>query len=247
MTLLAVWAGTWLLERALVKHVRKLPGDLAAFQTRVRLAKRILRAFALIFALLVVLGAYDETEAVARAILASGAVLALLVGLAVQRPLSNLGAGIQIAFSQPVRLGDRVTVGDETGFVDAVTLTYTVIRTDDNRRVFYPNEQLIAAPVSNATIDDLRRAVTVRLPVRLGSDLERGKTLVVGVAEDSTFRLAERPVTVHVTDVAQDRVELQVTAWGADSASAKELASDIRERALTALGNEGLLPGSADG
>ena len=71
------------------------------------------------------------------------------------------------------------------------------------------------------------------------------KTLIVGVAEDSTFRLAERPVTVHVTDVAQDRVELQVTAWGADSASAKELASDVRERALTALGNEGLLPGSA--
>jgi small-conductance mechanosensitive channel len=247
VTLLVVWAATWLLERALVTRVRKLPGDLAAFQTRVRLAKRILRAFAFIFGLLVVLGAYPETSAVASAVLASGAVLALLVGLAVQRPLSNLGAGIQIAFSQPVRIGDRVTVGDETGFVDAVTLTYTVIRTDDNRRVFYPNEQLIAAPVSNSTIDDLRRAVTVRLPVRLQADLARAKEVIAGVAEDSPFRLRERPVTVHVVDVTVQRVEVQVSVWGADLASATELASDVRERALQALSAEGLLPAAGNG
>jgi small-conductance mechanosensitive channel len=237
-----LWGLTWLVERALVNRVRRLPGDLAAFQTRVRLSKRIVRAFAIIFAALVLLGAYPETEAVAQALLASSAVLALIVGLAVQRPLSNLGAGIQLAFSQPVRLGDRVTVGEETGFVDAVTLTYTVIRTDDNRRVFYPNEQLIASPVSNATIDDATRAVAVKLPVRLGGDLQRAKAIAHAAADASSFRLRDRPVTVHVVDASHERVELQVGAWAADGGAAGELSSEVRERALSGLAAEGLLP-----
>jgi small conductance mechanosensitive channel len=242
IALLVVWAATWAVEHALVTRVKRLPGDLAAFQTRVRLGKRIVRAIALLFGLVVVLEAFPATEAVAQAVLASGAVLALIVGLAVQRPLSNLGAGIQLAFSQPIRIGDRVTVGEETGFVDTVTLTYTVIRTDDNRRVFYPNEQLIASPVSNSTIDDVRRAVNVRLPVRLDADLEQAKAIVARAAEESSFRIVERPVAVHVVDVSHERVELQVSAWAADGASAAELASDVRERALRGLAEADLLP-----
>jgi small-conductance mechanosensitive channel len=242
VALVAVWGATWLVERALVTRVRGLPGDLAAFQTRVRLGKRIVRAFAFIFGLLVVLGAYPETQNVASAVLASGAVLALVVGLAVQRPLSNLGAGIQLAFSQPIRLGDRVTVGQETGFVDAVTLTYTVIRTDDNRRVFYPNAELISSPVSNSTIDDVTRAVTVRLPVRLGADLDRAKEIARAAAENSEFRLADRPVSVHVVDASHERVELEVAAWAGDLGAAGELASEVREHALRGLAEERLLP-----
>jgi small-conductance mechanosensitive channel len=242
IAVLAIWLGTWALERTLVTRVRKLPGDLKAFETRVRLGKRIVRAFAVLIVLLIVLGAFPATESVARAVLASGAVLGLIVGLAVQRPLSNLGAGIQLAFTQPMRLGDRVTVGEETGLVDAITLTYTVIRTDDNRRVFYPNERLISNSVSNSTIDDVRRAVSVRLPVSLGGDLARAKDIARGAAESSTFRLRERPVAVHVIDATPEHVELQVTAWAADGPTAGELASSVREQALTGLAAAGLLP-----
>jgi small-conductance mechanosensitive channel len=240
--LLALWAVTWLAERALVTRVHRLPGDLAAFQTRVRLGKRIVRAFAFIFGLLVVLGAYPETQGLRSALLASSAVLALVVGLAVQRPLSNLGAGIQLAFSQPIRLGDRVTVGQETGFVDAVTLTYTVIRTDDNRRVFYPNAELIASPVSNSTIEDATRAVAVRLPVRLGADLERAKEIARAAAEGSPFRLRDRTISVHVVDATHERVEIEVSAWAGDQGAAGELASEVRELALRGLAEDGLLP-----
>jgi small conductance mechanosensitive channel len=247
IALLVIWVATWALERTLVTRVQRLPGDLAAFQTRVRLGKSIVRAFVVLITLLIVLGSFPATETVARAVLASGAVLGLIVGLAVQRPLSNLGAGIQLAFTQPMRLGDRVTVGEETGLVDAITLTYTVIRTDDNRRVYYPNERLISNAVSNSTIDDVRRAVSVRLPVSLGGDLAQARQIVEAAADSSTFRLRERPVEVQVADATHDHVELLVTAWAADGASAGQLASSVREQALTELAAAGLLPGSGRG
>ncbi len=90
-----------------------------------------------------VLVIFPQTEEIARALLASSAVLALVVGLALSTPLGNLGAGVLVSFTQPVRLGDRVTVGEHTGFVEQIALIYTVLVTDDARRVYVPNTQLV--------------------------------------------------------------------------------------------------------
>ena len=75
-----------------------------------------------------VLSIFPQTEEIARALLASSAVLAVVAGLALSTPLGNLGAGVLVAFTQPVRIGDRVTINDQTGFVEQINMIYTVAR-----------------------------------------------------------------------------------------------------------------------
>ena len=106
--------------------------------------------------------------------------LAVIAGLALTTPLGNLGSGVLLAFTQPVRLGDRVTVEDHTGIVDEISLSYTALATDEGRRIFVPNTRMVSTTIVNRSVDDPRRLVTVELPVRLGTSL--------GEAVASTWR-----------------------------------------------------------
>ena len=78
--------------------------------------------------------------------LASSAVLGLVVGFAARQTLANAIAGIQLAITQPVRVGDLVTFEEETGVVEDMRLSYTVLRLDDGRRLIVPNERLVQSP-----------------------------------------------------------------------------------------------------
>ena len=111
-----------------------------------------------------VLSIFPQTDEIARALLASSAVLAVVAGLALSTPLGNLGAGVLVAFTQPVRIGDRVTINDNTGFVEQINMIYTVLVTDDERRVYVPNTQLTNTAIVNRTIRDPRRIVTANVP-----------------------------------------------------------------------------------
>ena len=95
--------------------------------------------------------------------LASSAVLGLVVGFAARSTLANFVAGVMIAINQPVRLGDRVSVGDAEGTVEDIGLAYTRLRTADNRRVLIPNEELANSRVTNMTIIDPVSLAQVRL------------------------------------------------------------------------------------
>src|SRR5947208_3633909 len=112
-----------------------------------------------------------QVRAIAGGILASSAVLTLIVGFAAQRTLANFAAGILIAFTQPLRLGDRVIVDDSEGVVEEIGLTYTFIRADDNRRVVIPNEKLASDTIRNATIRSRETLAQITVHVPLDRDL----------------------------------------------------------------------------
>ena len=81
-----------------------------------------------------------QVRAVAGGLLASSAVLGVIIGFASQKTLGNFVAGLLIAISQPLRLGDHVTVDGTDGTVEEIGLTYTFIRTEDDARIVIPNE-----------------------------------------------------------------------------------------------------------
>src|SRR5215216_251935 len=90
-----------------------------------------------------------KLERLTTGILASSAVLGLVIGLAARQVLANPLAGILLAITQPIRIGDMVTIAEETGRVDDLSLSYTYIDTADGRLVIVPNEQVIASVVVN--------------------------------------------------------------------------------------------------
>ena len=238
----------WLSERWFRSQERRIAesyrGDFASAKTRFRLIRRVVVAIVTLIGTLSTLTTIPATQELAQALLASGAVAGVVAGFALRTPLGNVAAGLQIAFTQPFRLGDRITVDPCSGVVEEIKLSYTVLRTDDGRRAYLPNEQLIATPIVNATIEDPTRAQTITLPVVPGADLERARAVLQAVADGVPGRVAAPAPTVHVTDVTNLFTTVSVTAWVADGGVALQVSSDMRERAVSALLAEGMLAGA---
>jgi small-conductance mechanosensitive channel len=205
----------------------------AAAETRYRVLRRAVMAFIVVVAVLSALLVFPQVRTVAGALLASGAVIAIVVGFASQRTLGNFVAGILIAFTQPLRLGDRVTFEGVEGVVEEITLTYTYIRADDDTRIVVPNEKLASDTIKNATIVERaqRAEITVQLP--LSSDLEH----VIGLLDGELADQREPEVFVSSLD---DNATITVRALAADPSKAERLQHDLRLRAHRCLRAAGL-------
>jgi small conductance mechanosensitive channel len=201
-------------------------------ETRYRVLRRTITSVIVAVGVLSALLTIEPVRGVAGGVLASTAVLGLVLGLAAQRTLSNFVAGILIAVAQPLRLGDRVRVDNDTGQVEEIGLTYTFIRLDDGARLVIPNDKLASDTIRNSTI---RRAGTVaeiqiRVPLTQDvetavealrdeiSDFEGGRVVLSSLEENAV-------VTVRVP-----AVELPV----------EQLAHELRLRAHRRLRGEGV-------
>ena len=120
--------------------------------TRYRVLRRTLMAAIAFIGILSALLVIPEVRTVAGGVLASSAVIGLVIGFASQRTIGNVVAGVLIAVSQPLRLGDEVEVEGTRGVVEEIGLTYTWIRTWDNDRLVVPNEKLASDTIRNSTI-----------------------------------------------------------------------------------------------
>ena len=154
---------------------RRSEGELAGQHTRFVILRRLVTVILVAIVGWSVLQVFPATDALARSLLASRPCITIFLGIALTGPLSNLGAGVLLGWSQSVRLGDRVTIADVTGTVAEITIMQTVLVTDEGRRVFVPNSQMASSIVTNRSIDDPRRIVTVRLPVPLDDADRRGQ------------------------------------------------------------------------
>jgi small-conductance mechanosensitive channel len=162
-------------------------------------------------ALLVIPG----VRAVAGGVLASSAVIGLVIGFASQRTIGNVVAGILIAVSQPLRLGDEVEVQGTQGVVEEIGLTYTWIRTRDNDRLVVPNEKLASDTIRNSTIRSSQTLAeaTVQVPAE-------------GLRE--TVASLEAEGEVYVTEISADTATIVVRKWVPGEGVAERAASDLR-------------------
>jgi small-conductance mechanosensitive channel len=143
-----------LVDRVLAGRLERRPETLTRYRVLRRSAVTTVLVVGVLSALLVI----PPLRAVAGTILASSAVIALVIGFAAQTTLSNFIAGILIAFTQPLRLGDVVEVGQASGVVEEIGLTYTLIRAADGARFFVPNTKLASDTIRNETFVGTRGA-----------------------------------------------------------------------------------------
>jgi len=139
--------------------------------TRYRVLRRGITATILVVGILSALLVIPEVRAVAGGLLASSAVLGIIIGFASQRTLGNFVAGILIAFTQPVRLGDEVTIEETQGVVEEIGLIYTFVRTENGDRLVIPNEKLASDTIRNATIRSREKVAEIMVQVPLSADL----------------------------------------------------------------------------
>ena len=189
-----------LADRALARRGARLAAAVAGGQltpvatTRLRLLRRLTVAGILVLGVALAAVQFGAVQRAAAGVLASSALLGLVVGFAARQTLANAVAGVLLAITQPVRIGDLVTFEGETGVVDDVRLTYTYLRADDGRTIVIPNERLAQSTIQNHTLADPSIEVEVVLWLPPEAELARalqaleeesgGEAVVSGVDKD---------------------------------------------------------------
>lgn len=224
------------LDRWFARRTGKLSQAVAAgavtagLDTRVRLVRRLVYAIILVIGLALAVSQFEPARRTATAVLASSAVLGIVVGFAARQTFANAIAGIQLVITQPIRVGDLVTFEEETGTVEDVRLSYTYLRADDGRRIIIPNERLSESTIHNHTIVDPRVQVEVSVWIPPGAD----SSLALEV-------LGEEPdVEVSIADVEKDGVRLTISKQAPTVLERGEVAAGLRAGALERLRREGL-------
>jgi small-conductance mechanosensitive channel len=236
IVLIATLVVARIVDRLISRHYTLRPETLTIYRVVRRSALAVVVGVGVLSALLV----FPQVRAVAGSILASSAVIALVLGLAAQSTLSNFVAGIMIAFTQPLRLGDSVSVAGASGTVVQIGLTYTVIRAGDGARYYVPNAKLASDTIRNATIAGAEHLVAVRVAVPLTADLDRVITLLLEEARDLSENMTEKEPTLHVSQLDTNGAVVTVEAWARDADAAADLSSSLRRKAVERLRTEGV-------
>jgi small-conductance mechanosensitive channel len=123
-------------------------------KTRLRFLRRLVILVVFLVLVAIALSQFTELKRLATGILASTAVLAAIIGFAAQHTIANMVAGVQIAISQPIRIGDRIAFDEVSGRVVDITLSYTYVDPGDGTAVVIPNQLLVEGVVHNLSTED---------------------------------------------------------------------------------------------
>src|SRR6266511_1349929 len=198
--------------------------------TRYRVARRSVTTAIIFVGLLSALLVIPQVRAVAGGLLASSAVVGIVVGFASQRTLGNFVAGLLIAFTQPLRLGDEVVIEGTPGVVEEIGLIYTFVPTENGDRLVIPNEKLASDTIRNSTIRSREKVAEISVQFPLGRD--------VGAVVDRLRGLTEG-ADVFVSDLAGNAT-IVVRARAEDEPAAERLERDLRLHAHEVLRAEGV-------
>jgi small-conductance mechanosensitive channel len=234
-TILVATGLALLIDRALVRRGGALAGLVrngqvsAVTDTRLRMLRRLVFVGILVIGVALALMQFPAVKRTAAGVLASSAVLGLVVGFAARQTLANLIAGILLAITQPIRIGDLVQFEGQNGIVEDVRLTYTYLRGEDNRRIIVPNERLASTTIENFTIMDPRVEIEVTIGLPVDADPTRALEALSEVGDPE------------VAAVEKDGYQILVRAHAEHPLDRREVAARIRAECVERLRRENIL------
>jgi small-conductance mechanosensitive channel len=231
--LVAIIVDRLLIGRAVKAATRLDTGELSrAARTRLRLVRRLLFLAIIMIGVALALSQFASIKRFATGVLASTAVLGIIIGFAARQVIANLVAGVVVAFTQPIRIGDLVSIGDEVhGRVVDITLSYTSIDAGDGSLIVVPNERVTTDSVVNHSAGNSSAPITIDVWLRPDADVEAARQA-----------LEHGEVTsAHLMELTAEGARVQVKA-AIDAGSDREAhETELRERAQDVLREAGLL------
>jgi small-conductance mechanosensitive channel len=203
-------------------------------RTRAAILGRIGSLFILFVTLCLMLLSVPGIRSIGVTLMASAGIAGLVVGAAAQPALKNLIAGIQMAFTEPIRLDDVVIVDSEWGRIEEIRLTFVVIRLWDERRLVVPVSKFLEQSFQNWTRETSQLMGSVFWHLDPATDIERMReTLELLVRANP--RWDGRFFNLQVTDMKPDAIEVRALMTAKDASLAFDLRADIREQMLAWL------------
>ena len=221
-------------------HARKM-------LTQTRILRRSLNVLILVVTAAMALMTIPGVKQIGVSLLAAGGAAGIIVGLALQPVLSNIMAGIQIAFTQPIRLDDAIQVNGEFGHVEEIKSTYVVIRLRDLRRLIVPLKFFLEQPFQNWTREssDLYAEVLFQVDQRVPMDRLRE---AVEDAVRASSQWDGNMLKVQLNEIREKSMEIRCLAGVHSARDATDLRADVREAVIGWLQREypDFLPNSGD-
>jgi small-conductance mechanosensitive channel len=208
-----------------------------AAKTRLRVVRRLVFVVIVLIGCVLALNQFTNLDRLATGLLASSAVLGIVLGLAARQVLANPLAGILLAFTQPIRIGDTITIEEETGRVDDITLSYTYVDTGDGRLMIIPNEQVVTSTLFNRSTGDRNAPAAAAVWLPPGTDVDTARTALAPL-EASAIELEQ---------ITHEGLKLVVHGpRGADRTTVAGEEAALRERAHQLLVGAGVLTRDED-
>ncbi|SFK42826.1 Small-conductance mechanosensitive channel [Sphingomonas sp. NFR04] len=206
-------------------------------RTRASILHRVIVFVVLSITFCLMLMSIPSVRSIGVTLIASAGLAALAVGAAAQPALKNLIAGIQMAFSEPIRLDDVVIVEGEWGRIEDIRLTYVVVRLWDERRLVVPVSQFLEKPFQNWTRETSQLLGSVFWYLDPAADIPRLRAKLEELVKANP-RWDGRFCNLQVTDTKPEAIEVRGLMTAKDASTAFDLRCDIREGLLAYIRQE---------
>ena len=228
------YAAAWVFEDAAKARQDSDQGRSRRFETQAQVLRRLTQSIVVVVGAVAIIGTFEVARQAMTTVLASAGVISVIAGLAAQQTLGNVFAGLQLAFTDAIRVGDVVVAGDkhETGSVEEITLSYVVVRIWDERRLIIPCRYFTQTPFENWT----RRAAAQLGTVELKLDWSAPMTLIRTKVEQlltSTDLWDGRTWGVQITDSDEYTVTVRVLVSAKNSGHLSDLRAFLREQLIS--------------
>ncbi|MCW2944924.1 MAG: Small-conductance mechanosensitive channel-like protein [Actinoallomurus sp.] len=249
LSLTVIGSVTWLLVQATyagtdvaIHHLMTIEGErnvrARRIGTQVLLLRRMSAVIIVVIAAASMLVTFPVVRAVGTGLFASAGVAGIVAGIAAQSTLSNVFAGLQLAFSDALRIDDVVVVDAQWGRIEELTLTYVVLRLWDERRLVLPVSYFVHNSFENWTRHSTRVIGTVLLHVDWSVPVDELRAELYGILREHPL-WDQKDWVLQVTDVLPNgMIQLRALMSAADSASAFDLRCDVRERLVAYIRDE---------
>jgi small-conductance mechanosensitive channel len=239
LVLLCIAAAAWLVgatllvleDMALARWRTDVPDNLKSrrIKTQVVMLRRATVAAIVVITIGVMLMTFPDIRALGASVLASAGVISVVAALAAQSTLGNVFAGLQLAFSDAIRVDDVVVVEQEWGRIEEITLTYVVLQIWDDRRLILPTSYFTTKPFQNWTRTSSAVLGTADIDVDWATPVEPVRAELQRVCEDSDLWNGKVCV-LQVTEATDGRIRLRALVSANDAAALWDLRCLVRER-----------------
>lgn len=228
------YAAAWVFEDAAKARQDSDQGRSRRFETQAQVLRRLTQSIVVVVGVGAIIGTFEVARQAMTTVLASAGVISVIFGLAAQQTLGNVFAGLQLAFTDAIRVGDVVVAGEkkETGSVEEITLSYVVVRIWDERRLIIPCRYFTQTPFENWT----RRAAAQLGTVELKLDWSAPMTLIRTKVEQlltATDLWDGRTWGVQITDSDEYTVTVRVLVSAKNSGHLSDLRAYMREQLIS--------------
>jgi small-conductance mechanosensitive channel len=205
--------------------------------TQVRLLKRAIDSVLVVFTVAFALMSFDSVRQFGVSLFASAGVAGIAAGLAARPVLENLVAGIQLAFTQPIRLDDVLIVNDEYGTVEEITSTYVVLKLWDWRRMIVPLSWFFQNPFQNWTRTSASLIGSVMIYADYTVPVDRVREKLDEIVHESKL-WDEQVFNLQLNNATESVVELRALVSAANSGTLSDLKAEVREKLIAFLQQE---------